>query len=63
MLPYRVGTPASFGFAGWNGRTLTDNAPDVMFSFAGNTPVSIGITKESVTGKPSRTFPYVPAVA
>jgi hypothetical protein len=26
MLPYIVGTPAVFGFAGWNGRSLTDNA-------------------------------------
>src|SRR5712691_1174800 len=25
ILPYRIGTPASFGFAGRNGRTLTDN--------------------------------------
>ncbi|GII33807.1 DUF4331 family protein [Planotetraspora mira] len=60
VLPYTVGTPASFGFAGWNGRSLTDNAPDVMFSFAGNTPVTLGITKESVTAKPTRNFPYLP---
>jgi hypothetical protein len=31
ILPYEVGTPAVFGFAQWNGRSLTDNAPDVMF--------------------------------
>jgi len=61
ILPYEVGTPASFGFAEWNGRSLTDNAPDVMFSIAANTPVRLGIGKESVTPKPSRTFPYVPA--
>jgi len=61
MLPYEVGTPASFGFAEWNGRSLSDNAPDVMFSIAANTPVSLGIGKESVTSKPSKTFPYVPA--
>jgi hypothetical protein len=61
ILPYEVGTPAVFGFAEWNGRSLTDNAPDVMFSIAGNTPVSLGIGKESVTSKPSKTFPYVPA--
>jgi hypothetical protein len=35
MLPYTVGTEASLGFVEWNGRTLTDNAPDVMFSTAG----------------------------
>ena len=61
ILPYEVGTPAVFGFAEWNGRSLTDNAPDVMFSIAANTPVRLGIGKESVTSKPSRMFPYVPA--
>lgn len=60
ILPYEVGTPAIFGFAEWNGRSLTDNAPDVMFSLAANTPISLGIGKESVTSKPSMTFPYVP---
>jgi hypothetical protein len=54
---------AAFGFAEWNGRSLTDNAPDVMFSIASNTPVRLGIGKESVTSKPSKVFPYVPAVS
>lgn len=63
ILPYKVGTPAVFGFAEWNGRSLTDNAPNVMFSIAANTPVSLGIGKESVTSKPSKIFPYVPAVS
>jgi len=61
ILPYELGTPAVFGFAVWNGRSLTDNAPDVMFSLAANTPIRLGIGKESVTSKPSRAFPYVPA--
>ncbi|MFY9843404.1 MAG: DUF4331 family protein [Terriglobales bacterium] len=61
ILSYEVGTSAVFGFAEWNGRSLTDNAPNVMFSIAANTPVSLGIGKESVTSKPSTTFPYVPA--
>ena len=59
ILPYTVGTPASFGFAEWNGRSLTDNAPDVMFTIASNSPVHLGIGKESVTAKPSKTFPYI----
>jgi hypothetical protein len=63
MLPYTIGTPAVFGFAGWNGRSLTDNAPDVMFSFASNSPVGLGIGKESVTAKPSQAWPYVPPVS
>ncbi|MFE9328393.1 DUF4331 family protein [Nocardia sp. NPDC052278] len=61
MLPYTVGTAATFGFLTWNGRCLTDNAPDVMFSIAANTPVSLGIGVESVSSKPRLTFPYVPA--
>jgi hypothetical protein len=60
VLPYVVGTPACFGFAGWNGRTLTDNAPDTMFSLAANTPIALGIGKESVTAKPTAGWPYVP---
>ncbi|VTZ28039.1 conserved hypothetical protein [Methylocella tundrae] len=62
ILPYVIGTSAVFGFADWNGRSLTDNAPDVMFSIAANTPIRLGIGKESVTSKPSSTFPYVPKV-
>ena len=62
ILPYDVGTPAAFGFARWNGRSLTDNAPDVMFSVAANTPISLGIGRESVASKPRQTFPYVPKV-
>jgi Domain of unknown function (DUF4331) len=62
MLPYTIGTPAAFGFAEWNGRSLTDNAPNVMFTIAANTPVSLGIGKESVASKPSVVFPYVPSV-
>ena len=60
ILPHEVGTPAVFGFAQSNGRSLTDNAPNVMFSIATNTPVSLGIGKESVPSKPRASFPYVP---
>ena len=63
VLPYTLGTAAVFGFAAWNGRSLTDNALDVMLSIASNSPVGLGIGKESVTSKPSKTFPYVPAVS
>lgn len=63
ILPYEIGTPAVFGFAEWNGRSLTDNAPDVMFSIAANAPVRLGIGKESVTSKPRAAFPYVPTIA
>ncbi|TCL62915.1 DUF4331 family protein [Rhizobium sp. BK251] len=60
ILPYAVGTQAVFGFAEWNGRSLIDNTPDVMYSIAASAPVHQGIGKESVTAKPSETFPYVP---
>jgi Domain of unknown function (DUF4331) len=56
ILPHEVGTSAVFGFAEWDGRSLTDNAPDVMFSIAANTPVRLGIGKESVTRKPTTAF-------
>lgn len=62
MLPYTVGTPAIFGFAEWNGRSLTDSAPDVMFSIAANTPLGLGIGKESITAKPTASFPYIQPV-
>jgi hypothetical protein len=60
VLPYTVGTPAAYGFNDLNGRSLTDNAPDVMFSLATNTAFTIGLTKESITAKPAGRFPYVP---
>jgi len=63
ILPYQVKTKATFGFAEWNGRSLTDNTPDVMFSIATNSPVRLGIGKESVTAKPSQAFPYMPPAA
>ncbi|MCF6126269.1 DUF4331 domain-containing protein [Mesorhizobium sp. M7A.F.Ca.CA.001.07.2.1] len=62
ILPYEVGTQATFGFGQWNGRSLTDNAADVMCSIAANAPIRLGIGKESVTSKPSTIFPYMPPV-
>ncbi len=63
ILPYVVGTPAVFGFNAWNGRSLIDNAPAVMFTIAANTPVTLGLGKDAVTSKPRRAFPYVPAAS
>ncbi len=40
MLHYHPGTPASYGFAGQNGRTLTDDVMDVMLSLVANQPIS-----------------------
>ena len=59
MLPYVVGTPATFGFAGRNGRTLADNAPEAMMSLVTGTAVPSGL-KPSVSGQlRSSDFPYV----
>lgn len=63
VLPYRVGSPAVYGFAGCNGRTLTDNVVNVMFSLVTDTPFGIGLTKDCVTARPTDTFPYVAPVA
>ncbi|MYS19698.1 protein of unknown function, partial [Streptomyces sp. DvalAA-14] len=38
VLPYTVGTPATFGFATRNGRTRADNAPEAMLSLVTNSP-------------------------
>ena len=45
VLPYVVGTPATYSFAGFNGRTPADNAPEAMLSLVTNilTPNPSGI--------------------
>ncbi|MFF5083245.1 hypothetical protein ACFY36_39895 [Actinoplanes sp. NPDC000266] len=58
-LPYQVGTAAIFGFTDFNGRHLSDNAPEVMFSLATNSAVSTGLTAVRTSGE----FPYVTASA
>lgn len=59
MLPYRIGTLANYGFGGHNGRALTDNAPDVMFSLVTNSALTCGLSAESVAGAIQDAFPYV----
>ena len=44
VLPYVVGTPASYSFAGFNGRTLADNAPEAMLSLVTGTAIPSGLT-------------------
>src|ERR1700733_2273372 len=59
VLPYVVGTPATFGFATRNGRTLADNAPDAMCALVAGTAVPSGL-KPSVAEKlRADKFPYV----
>ena len=42
VLSYMIGTPAVYGFAIRNGRTLADNAPEAMLSLVANTAVPPG---------------------
>ncbi len=59
VLPYVVGTPATYGFATRNGRTLADNAPEVMLSLVSGAAVPSGL-KPSVAEKlRDSKFPYV----
>jgi hypothetical protein len=59
VLPYVVGTPASFGFATRNGRTHADNAPEAMLSLVTNTAVPSGLNPSVAKHLRSEQFPYV----
>jgi Domain of unknown function (DUF4331) len=59
LLPYVVGTPAVYGFAARNGRTLADNAPEAMLSVVTGTAVPSGLTPAVAAHARSDRFPYV----
>ncbi len=59
LLRYVTGTPATFGFAVRNGRTLADNAPEVMFCLVLNTGVASGLAPSVAERLRARSFPYV----
>lgn len=59
VLPYTVGTPASYGFAAFNGRTLADNAPEAMLSLVTNTAVQSGLRPSVAERLRTTRFPYV----
>ena len=59
VLPYVVGTPASYGFAGFNGRTMADNAPEAMLSLVTSMAIPSGLTAATASGQRAATFPYV----
>jgi hypothetical protein len=63
MLPYQLGSSACYGFAGHNGRALTDNAPEVMYSLVTNMALSGGLSRVSSSAVLRDTFPYVAAVS
>ena len=59
VLPYVIGTPASYGFAGFNGRTLADNAPEAMLSLVTGTAVPSGLKPSVARYQRADSFPYV----
>jgi len=59
VLPYVVGTPASYGFAGFNGRTQADNAPEAMLSLVSNMAVQSGLRPDVAKHWRDSNFPYV----
>jgi hypothetical protein len=61
VLPYIVGTPATFGFAGRNGRAMADNAPEMMLSLVLNAAVPSGLQPSVAGHLRTRQFPYVVA--
>ncbi len=60
ILRYSIGSAASYSFATRNGRGLTDNAPEVMFSLVTNHALSDGLGMRHAAGSPRPRFPYVP---
>jgi Domain of unknown function (DUF4331) len=61
VLHYVVGTPAAYGFAAFNGRTLADNAPEAMLSLVTNTAVPSGLKPSVAQHLRNGQFPYVVA--
>ena len=59
VLPYVVGTPATYSFAARNGRTLADNAPEAMLSLVTNTAVPSGLKPSVSKHLRDSNFPFV----
>ncbi|MBV9886506.1 MAG: DUF4331 family protein, partial [Acidobacteria bacterium] len=56
VLPYELDTPASFSFAGFNGRGLGDDVMDVILTLVTNTPLADGVAPDMRLMRPD--FPY-----
>jgi hypothetical protein len=59
VLLYVVGTPAIYGFARRNGRTMADNAPEAMLSLVTNMAVPSGLKPAVSKHQRDSNFPYV----
>lgn len=62
VLSYVVGTNASYSFASRNGRTLADNAPEVMLSLVSGTAIPSGLKPSVAKQYRGTKFPYVVGV-
>jgi hypothetical protein len=56
VLPYELDTPASFSFAAFNGRGLSDDVMDVILTLATNTALGDGVAPDQRLMRPD--FPY-----
>jgi hypothetical protein len=56
MLPYELGTAASFAQPKFNGRALGDDVYDVMWTLAASTPIADGVAPDKSRIVPD--FPY-----
>jgi hypothetical protein len=59
VLHYVVGPPATYGFATRNGRTMADNAPEVMLSLVAGKAVPSGLNPSVAKNQRTEKFPYV----
>jgi hypothetical protein len=59
VLPYVVGTPATYSLVGFNGRALSDNAPEAMLSIVAGTAIPSGLKPSVSQHLRSASFPYV----
>ncbi|MGA8037799.1 MAG: DUF4331 family protein [Candidatus Acidiferrales bacterium] len=57
VLPYELDKPASFSFAAFNGRALTDDAMDVILTLVTNTALGDGVAPDARLIRPD--FPYL----
>ena len=56
VLPYELDTPASFSFAGFDGRGLCDDVMDVILTLVTNTALGDGVAPDMRLMRPD--FPY-----
>jgi hypothetical protein len=56
VLPYELGTPAAFDFAGFNGRGMADDVMDIILTLSSNTALADGVAPDKARVRSE--FPY-----